>query len=126
MKLCQGSETMKKYDKNQLDPEVIPLVQYFNRVGLPTCMSCQGHNSTNMSMFWIEFDPSVTVEDIIKFQRNHANQYGGFCCNGRFVSRILANTTGVGTGVEYSFQYVAATIEAAQQDLEHWKRGDSY
>lgn len=50
---------MKSYDKNQLDPEVIPLVEYFNRVGLPTCMSCQGHNSTNMSMFWIEFDKKL-------------------------------------------------------------------
>ena len=117
---------MKNYDENQLDPEVTPLVQYFNQVGLPTYMSCQGHNSTNMSMFWIEFNPSVTVEDIIRFQRDRANQYGGFCCNWRFVSRILVNTTGVGAGVEYSFQYVAATIEAAQQDLEHWKRGDSY
>lgn len=112
---------MKNYDEKQLDPEVISLVQYFNQAGLPTCMSCQGHNSTNMSMFWIEFDKSVTSEDIIEFQRKHTNKYGGFCCNGRFVIRILANSTGVGTGVEFSYQYMAATIEAANQDLAHWK-----
>lgn len=116
---------MKSYDKNQLDPEVIPLVEYFNRVGLPTCMSCQGHNSTNMSMFWIEFDKSVTEDDIVKFQRRHTDKHGGFCCNGRFVMRIIANTTGVGTGVGYSYQYMAATIEAAKDDLNRWERGGS-
>lgn len=82
---------MKNYDETKLDPEVIPLVRYFNQVGLPTCMSCQGHNTTRMSMFWIEFDKSVTNEDIINFQRKHTNEYGGFCINGRFVIRILGN-----------------------------------
>lgn len=111
---------MKSYDETKLDPEVIPLVRYFNQVGLPTSMSCQGHNDTNMSMFWIEFDKSVTGEDIIDFQRKHTNKYGGFCCNGRFVMRILANTTGVGAGVEYTYQYMAATVAAAKEDLKHW------
>lgn len=115
---------MKSYDKNQLDPEAIPLIEYFNRDGLPTCMSCQGHNSTNMSLFWIEFDKAVTKNDIVRFQRCHTDKHGGFCCNGRFVMRILANTTGVGTGVGYSYQYIAATIEAAKEDLTHW--GDGY
>lgn len=116
---------MKNYDETQLDQEVIPFVRYFNRVGLPTRMSCQGHNDTNMSMFWIEFDKSVTKDDIIGFQRKHTNKYGGFCCNGRFVIRILANTSGVGDGVEYSYQYMAATIKAAKEDLDNWERGDS-
>ena len=113
-------DTMKKYDETKLDQEVIPLVRYFNQVGLPTCMSCQGHNSTNMSMFWISFDKSVTNEDIINFQRKHTNEYGGFCCNGRFVIRILANTTGVGTGVGYTYEYMAVTIEAAMEDLKRF------
>lgn len=116
---------MKKYDDYQLDPGVLPLVEYFNAAGLSTCMSCQGHNSTNMSMFWISFDKSVTESDIVDFQRRHTDKYGAFCCNGRFVMRILANTTGVGSGVEHSYQYMAATIEAAMGDLERWKRGDS-
>ena len=100
---------------------MIPLVKYFNEVGLPTCMSCQGHNDTNMSMFWIEFDKSVTGENIIDFQCRHTNEYGGFCCNGRFVMRILANTTGAGTGVEYTYQYMAATATAAREDLKKWR-----
>ena len=83
---------MRNYNNTPLDPEVIPLVRYFNRMGLQTCMSCQGHNNTNMSMFWIEFDKSVTKDDIIEFQRQYTDKYGAFCCNGRFVLRILANT----------------------------------
>lgn len=114
------------YKEKPMDPEVIPLVNYFQSIGLPTRMSCQGHNDTNMSMFWIEFARSVTPEDIIRFQRERTNKYGGFCCNGRFAIRILANTTGVGAGVEYSCQYMAATIEAAKKDLEHWKEMDSH
>ncbi|MDE7242907.1 MAG: hypothetical protein K2O18_02875 [Oscillospiraceae bacterium] len=109
---------MKNYNECLIDQEVLPLVRFFNKTGLTTSMSCQGHNKTNMSMLWIEFDRSVTSEDIIKFQRDHTNQYGGFCCNGRFVMRILANTT----GVEYSYQYMAATIEAAKEDLERWEK----
>lgn len=108
------------YDAELLDADVVPLVRFFNSVGLVTSMSCQGHNETNMSMFWIQFDKSVTEEDIIEFQRRHTNEYGGFCCNGRFVMRILANTTGIGSGVERTYQYMAATVKAAQGDLERW------
>lgn len=109
---------------DELDPDVIPLVRYFNSVGLSTYMSCQGHNKTNMSMFWIEFHPSVSEDDIIRFQKQHTNRIGGFCCNGRFVKRILANTTGIGTGVYFSYQYMAATVEAAMMDLENWEEQD--
>lgn len=47
-----------------MDKFVIPLIEYFNANGLPTHMSCQGHNSTNMSMFWISFTDEVGVKDI--------------------------------------------------------------
>lgn len=46
-----------EYDK--LDPSVVDMVRYFNAHGLPTRMSCEGHNKTNMSMFWIEFASCV-------------------------------------------------------------------
>ena len=41
---------IEKWEKKGLDSEVIPLVKFFNDNGLKTCMSCQGHNKTNMSM----------------------------------------------------------------------------
>lgn len=99
-----------------IDPGVIPMVKFFNENGLQTHMSCQGHNRTNLSMFWIEFDPSVTEEDIVSFQRNHLDKLGGFSSNGRFVSRLLANAK----NVTHSWQYMAATQEAANADLHKW------
>jgi hypothetical protein len=101
---------------DRLDVGVVPLVEYFNSQGLKTKMSCQGHNTTTMSMFWIQFDSSVTEDDIIQFQRQHLNQLGGFSACGRFVKRILAYST----GVRYSWEYMASGVEAANCDLQNW------
>ena len=77
-------------------------------------MSCSGHkDNPYMSMFWIEFDPSVTEQDIIDFQRNHVNEYNMFCSCGRFVQRIIA------TG-RSAYQYMAANVESANIDLKAW------
>lgn len=100
----------------KLDPGVIRMVEFFNDNGLPTKMSCQGHNDTNMSMFWVEFDQSVTSDDIIGFQRKHLNKYGAFVSSGRFVKRVLA----FANDVRYSWQYMAATMTAADNDLKRW------
>ena len=53
-----------------IDPGVISMVKFFNENGLPTHMSCQGHNKTTMSMFWIEFDRSVTEDNILNFMKD--------------------------------------------------------
>ena len=120
---------MKIYDYNvtgELDQEVIPMVEYFNSVGLPTYMSCQGHNDTNMSMFWISFEKSVTIEDLVAFERKHTRWAGGFPCCGRFVVRVLANSNVLTPeGVELRCQYMAATVEAAKKDLARWKEDDT-
>lgn len=105
-----------EYEK--LDPEVIPMVRYFNENGLTTWMSCQGHNRTNMSMFWISFHPSVTKEDIIRFCYQHKTEYGCPFLNGRFVLRLTPHASG---RVEERYEYMAATVEAASQDLQRWK-----
>ena len=102
------------------DPLVIPMVEYFNSHGLKTIMSCQGHNQTNMSMFWIGFDSSVAEEDIIKFQRTHLDMNGNFCICGRMNKRYVACENGVWT----RFEYDAATVDAANKDLLRWMRID--
>ena len=107
-----------------IDPLVEPMVEYFNSVGLKTRMSCQGHGIPNMSLFWIEFDPSVTEKDIVSFQRSHLNKQGGFPSNGRFVERILAWSTDR-DGVDKRYQYIAANHEAADGDLRRWKTIDA-
>lgn len=98
------------------DSLVIPMVEYFNSHGLKTIMSCQGHNQTNMSMFWIGFDSSVTEEDIIKFQQAHLDVNGNFCICGRMNKRYVAGKNGLWT----RFEYDAATVEAADMDLLRW------
>lgn len=105
-----------------LDLAVIPLVEYFNANGLPTRMSCQGHNQTNMSMFWIEFSKSVTEDDILNFMKKHPGKYGAFCSNGRFAQRVIGfHSVPDGTWKkEESWNYFAATVEAANADLETW------
>ena len=76
-----------------LDSKVIPLVEFFNQRDLKTHMSCEGHNKTNMSMFWIQFDNSVTENDLIHFMKNHStiNKYGKFFSScGRFAQKNLS------------------------------------
>lgn len=113
---------MSRYVESELDERVIPLVRFFNENGLPTNMSCQGHNKTNMSMFWIEFDRMVTEDDIVRFMRSHLNWMGNFCSCGRFAKRVVAYTSvaDYSESVRECWCYFAATVEAADADLYQW------
>lgn len=104
-------------DYTDLDVGVRSIVKYFNDHGLPTLMSCEGHNTTNMSMFWVRFDPSVTEDDIILFQQNHINHFGVFCSCGRFALRVIYGPK----GTYRAWDYYAATKEAAGEDLRMWE-----
>ena len=107
-----------------LDSKVIPLVEFFNQRGLKTHMSCEGHNKTNMSMFWISFDESVTEEDLIQFMNNHQfeNKYGKYFAScGRFALRIYPSPK----GIVRTWNYFAATHEAAEEDLKNWISSES-
>ena len=106
-----------------LDPLVIPIVNYFNSCGLPTVMSCQGHNKTNMSMFWVQFADSVTDEDIEAFMRCHLDWRGMFPTCGRFAKRMNGFFS-VRDGqwkTEEHWCYFAATQKAAAEDLRRWQ-----
>lgn len=110
------------YNERELDPNVVPMVRFFNENGLKTSMSCQGHNKTNLSMFWIEFASEVTGDDIQTFMKNHLTQYGTFCSCGRFAKRLIGAysiTTQKWNTIE-SWNYFAATQEAADEDLKNW------
>lgn len=103
-------------NKAELDPKVIPLVEFFNAEGLPTLSSCEGHDKTYMSMFWIKFDYSVTEEDIITFQQRHLTKRGSFISCGRFAKRVFT----MNLEVFECWCYFAATVEAADTDLGNW------
>lgn len=110
------------YNKDELDPGVVAMVEYFNANGLETSMSCQGHNKTNMSMFWIAFASSVRERDIYDFCSKHFTEFGGLPMNGRFVERLLPGPK----GILKRYEYMAATIEAADGDLARWKNDDAW
>ena len=104
-----------------LDPAVIPLVEYFNAIGLRTTMSCEGHNRTNMSMFWIEFAEAIGEKEIEAFLSNLKERYGSSATNGCFAMRIFP-------GAKYTmkrWRYMAATKEAAQEDYIFFTTGDN-
>lgn len=117
---------IEEWEKKGLDPAVIPLVKFFNDSGLKTYMSCQGHNQTNMSMFWIQFDKSVTEEDILGFMKKHPGKYGSFFSNGRFAKRLMGfHSVPDGTWKkEESWNYFAATVEAANRDFLTWQNDE--
>ena len=104
-----------------LDSKVIPLVNYFNSIGLKTHMSCEGHNQTNQSMFWIEFDKAVAEENIEAFLIRLREQYGSSATNGCFAMRIFP-------GPKYTmrrWRYMAATQEAARADYIFFTTGQN-
>lgn len=111
---------MNDINYNELDPLVIPMVEYFNEQGLTTCMSCQGHNKTNMSMFWIQFDKSVTSEDIQEFMKRHIDWKGVFRSCGRFAKRMFVfySAEDKQWRAAETWNYFAATPDAAHADLK--------
>ena len=112
------------YKVEELDEKVIPLVRYFNENGLKTYMSCQGHNDTYMSMFWIQFDESVTEEDISKFMNNHLRWWGSFISAGRFAERVIGSYSAITQQWQLvkCWCYFASSYKAADYDLERWQQ----
>lgn len=125
---------MPAYKRENIeDKECIPILEYFNSHGLPTTMCCQGHDTTDRSLFWVSFDISVTEHDIIKFQANHFDHRGAFCACGHFSQRLLATMDRSAPPPEDGstllqvlrmWQYAAGTVEAANKDLATWLKMD--
>ena len=102
-----------------MDEGVKALVEFFNERGLTTHMSCEGHypEKPSMSMFWISFDKSVSIDDLLSFMENHRDEYGVFFFFCSFAERI-----GMGYTPFFELCYFAANKEVAKMDLEKFKR----
>ena len=78
----------------EIDDECVDLVLFFNKIGLKTKFSCQGHEP--YEPFEIIFDDSVTDDQIIKFlsvnlnSYQHSNAIGKFAKWHRYMSGQLA------------------------------------
>ncbi len=130
-------ESRTDYEAMGLDARVIPMVQFFNDNGLKTALSCQGHEDVNMSLFWIQFDESITEDDVADFMWKHRTKFDmteapekyrrregydrWFISNRRIAERLLVSVEG---RHGRCWMYVAASPEAAEDDLEIWKRAE--
>ncbi len=113
---------------DSLDQKVIPMVKFFNENGLKTSMSCQGHNKTNVSMFWISFADEVITNDILRFMQNHLDWRGQFISCGRFAKRVFGGYSVKDQTWKTTecWCYFAATVEAADEDLSRWTRPNEW
>lgn len=104
---------LAKLKRKSMDKRVKSMVKFFNSIGLKTYMSCSGHFHLDgrQSLFWIEFDSSVTENQIINF-------YNLAQPRGWLVERILP-------GPKYnrkSWCYVIGNSYAANKDLKRMKK----
>lgn len=69
---------------NEIDEKCIPMVKFFNSIGLTTKFSCQGHDNIKENEFQIMFEDTVTDDDIYEFLlecsagRDHTPLVGSF------------------------------------------------
>lgn len=68
----------------EIDELCIPMVKYFNSIGLTTKFSCQGHDNEVKNVFDIMFEDYITDEAMIEFLELYSSKYdhspflGGF------------------------------------------------
>ncbi len=113
---------------DNLDQKVVPMVKFFNENGLKTSRSCQGHNKTNVSMYWISFADEVIENDILRFMQNHLDWRGQFISCGRFAKRVFGGYSVIDQTWKTTecWCYFAATVEAADEDLSRWTRPNEW
>lgn len=123
MKKLDLAETQTSIDYAKMEPECVGVVKYFNENGLPTEMSCQGHEQLRQSLFWVSFRPEVDGIAIAEFQQRHLDMRGHFCSCGHFGQRLFVFTDETkGCPVTYTvWEYVASSYKAAQEDLRTWQ-----
>lgn len=66
---------INKIDYTQIDPLCIPMIKYFNSIGLVTKFSCEGHDNLFYNKFQIIFDNCVTDKQIQDFIMRYSNDY---------------------------------------------------
>ena len=100
------------------DKECIPLVEYFNKHGLPTMMCCSGENNHGFGLFYIYFSRGVGQKEIEYFMANHTNPITKHCSTfGWFCQRIMWKP-------DTLWCYVARAAERAMKDLRYFIKCD--
>jgi len=109
----------------EIDHKCIPLVKYFNSIGLPTKYSCQGHDNCNSNTFWIMFDDMVQDNEIAYFLTavsNNSNNRNYTSC-GMFVKwcRIYDDEVHYNWMYKIDFGYHKKNWAVADADLRYFE-----
>ena len=110
-------------DYNKIDPLCIPMIKYFNSIGLTTKYSCQGHNDGINKDFYIMFDSKVTDKNIEDFLLKYNNIYSHSPFVGKFYKWMRKCSDEIVTNWEYRVSWGECEInqKCAQKDLEEMK-----
>ena len=113
----------KVIDYTKIDEKCIPMVEYFNSIGLVTQFSCQGHNDYRNAKFYIMFDRKVSDEMIFAFLEKHSNEYNHTPFVGCFVkwARKLSGKIVCNWMYEVNIGYCQLNQDCAESDLKKMK-----
>lgn len=120
MRNLVGEENCALWDEIIDDKDCIPLVAYFNLIGLKTDMCCQGHNEGTQSLFWISFANEVTEQDIRDFMHKHPQKPdmpNSFSSGGHFCLRLMPRHS------SNHYVYEAGCVNSANSDLYYFLTG---
>lgn len=79
---------MMKIDYTKIDPLCIPMVKFFNSVGLTTKHSCQGHDNHVNNKFYIIFADEISDKDISGFLKKLSIKFNRVLIAGHFYKWI--------------------------------------
>ena len=98
---------------NEIDEKCIPMVKFFNDIGLHTKFSCQGHNNTKMNDYYIMFDESITDDDINVFLTKCSNNMDHTPFIGKFIKWARKMNDGI---IHSNWMYIT---DYGRCDLNH-------
>lgn len=90
---------------DEIDEKCIPMVRFFNDIGLKTKFSCQGHDDLANNSFYVMFDESIGSSDIMDFLLRFENNYTHSPFAGRFFKWMRKMNGAIVSNWEYRVSY---------------------
>lgn len=96
----------------EIDEKCVPLVNYFNSVGLDTKFCCEGHKANEP--FFIMFEDYITTEKIVNFINEYSNKYD----HSPFMGKFVMWARKINDKIVYNWEYLLYDKEHLQIDEE--------
>lgn len=109
---------------DEIDELCIPMVKFFNDIGLTTKFCCQGHNCGYSNEFYIMFHESVTDDMMEEFLLKYSNKYDHTPFVGCFSKWARKMSGKIAYNWRYSIGYTDYKFNQlqAKSDFEKMKR----